>query len=372
MTPSRCGSNRSTSVLEGGALDLLRPLVADACQRCRIPKGEPFTPQGEHCVPHRVARRAADLLLGATVPITLGALDFTITPVLSFSTPFSATGSVTAKDTVGITQSAWAKAGFTYRLGGSPQGFYNQGCGSGIPSGSPFCTKLSKGPGATAGASLSVSAGLSLSLTAAIDYVGPDGPVMGPTIELAPTLAMTLQSATPVWSVGLDVPLDLGVVFTWNWGPIGINLSAMIKLYEWKVTIAHSIEVNTTSLPPPLTNTPYSATVKASGGATPYTWAVTKGSLPAGLSLDTSTGGISGTPTTTGTSSFTVTVTDSLGSTAQATLSLSVSTPAGVLTWSAPVSIDPSGYNLNSVSCPTATFCVAVDGYGNAVVGRKP
>jgi len=61
-TPSSCRVNRSTSVLEGGAFDLLRSLVADACQGCRIPKGEPFTPQGQHRVAHRIARRAADLL----------------------------------------------------------------------------------------------------------------------------------------------------------------------------------------------------------------------------------------------------------------------------------------------------------------------
>ncbi|WP_307872953.1 putative Ig domain-containing protein [Paractinoplanes ovalisporus] len=46
----------------------------------------------------------------------------------------------------------------------------------------------------------------------------------------------------------------------------------------------------------------------ASGGQTPYTWSAT--GLPAGLSIDPSTGTVSGTPTTTGTSTTKVTVTD--------------------------------------------------------------
>ena len=55
----------------------------------------------------------------------------------------------------------------------------------------------------------------------------------------------------------------------------------------------------------------YSQTLAATGGVTPYSWAVVSGSLPAGLSLNSSTGEISGTPTAYGTSNFTVEVTDS-------------------------------------------------------------
>jgi hypothetical protein len=54
----------------------------------------------------------------------------------------------------------------------------------------------------------------------------------------------------------------------------------------------------------------YSSLLQASGGTTPYTWSVSAGSLPAGLSLASSTGLISGTPTATGTTNFTVTVID--------------------------------------------------------------
>jgi hypothetical protein len=57
--------------------------------------------------------------------------------------------------------------------------------------------------------------------------------------------------------------------------------------------------------------TPYSVTLTATGGITPYGWSVTQGTLPAGLTLGATTGIISGTPTAAGSSSFTVTLTDS-------------------------------------------------------------
>ena len=55
----------------------------------------------------------------------------------------------------------------------------------------------------------------------------------------------------------------------------------------------------------------YSGTCSASGGTSPYTYSISAGALPAGLTINSSTGGISGTPTTEGSSSFTVEATDS-------------------------------------------------------------
>ena len=77
------------------------------------------------------------------------------------------------------------------------------------------------------------------------------------------------------------------------------------------ITISTALAITTTSLPGGSVNTLYSSTVKAGGGATPYTWKITSGSLPTGLSLNSTSGNISGTPTATGMSSFTIQVTDS-------------------------------------------------------------
>ncbi len=71
-----------------------------------------------------------------------------------------------------------------------------------------------------------------------------------------------------------------------------------------------------------VTQTYPSVTLSATGGKSPYTWAV--GSLPAGLSLNSGTGVISGTPTTEGTYSFTVTATDNGSRTASKTLSITI------------------------------------------------
>jgi hypothetical protein len=85
------------------------------------------------------------------------------------------------------------------------------------------------------------------------------------------------------------------------------------------------IAVTTTSLPAATLGTAYGRTLTATGGVKPYSWAVTAGSLPAGLTLNAGTGSITGTPTALGTGlSFTVQVTDSQGIAATKTLAMDV------------------------------------------------
>jgi hypothetical protein len=72
---------------------------------------------------------------------------------------------------------------------------------------------------------------------------------------------------------------------------------------------------------------PYSHTFPVTGLAPPFTFAILSGALPAGLSLDTATGIVSGTPSTETVSSFTVQVTDNAGTTAS--VACSIATTAG-------------------------------------------
>ena len=99
-----------------------------------------------------------------------------------------------------------------------------------------------------------------------------------------------------------------------------------------------SLLIAPTSAPPPLNITtttlssaqprlPYSATLSATGGQPPYTWALTAGVLPPGYQLS-SAGLITGTTTLSGNFSFTAQVTDSNQTTASKTLTLTVCNPA--------------------------------------------
>jgi Putative Ig domain len=71
----------------------------------------------------------------------------------------------------------------------------------------------------------------------------------------------------------------------------------------------------------------YAVGVFADGGTTPYKWTRTSGSLPPGLSLQSSPGRISGTPTTTGTYNFTLRVSDARGQTAGGAFSITINAP---------------------------------------------
>src|SRR6184192_3196882 len=132
----------------------------------------------------------------------------------------------------------------------------------------------------------------------------------------------------------------------------GDTASASLSISITAATLA----ISTTGLPGGTVTVPYSAQLNATGGIAPYTWALATGALPAGLTLSSS-GAISGTPTTAGTSSFTVQVTDASLLTAQQ--NLSISTAAG--TACAPTGsgvcyyVSPTGADSNS-GTSTAPF----------------
>jgi hypothetical protein len=75
----------------------------------------------------------------------------------------------------------------------------------------------------------------------------------------------------------------------------------------------------------------YSVALSVGGGTAPFTFSLSSGQLPPGLTLGTSNGSISGIPTTTGTYSFAVTATDVNRVTGSQTFSITVS-PAVVVT----------------------------------------
>ena len=91
----------------------------------------------------------------------------------------------------------------------------------------------------------------------------------------------------------------------------------------------------------------YNSALVANGGVAPYTFSIISGSLPPGLTLNTSTGAITGAPTTAGTYNFTAKVVDSKGNTATSNCSIVVSSPL-------------------ALTCPAGTGQVGI-GYSSAL-----
>lgn len=88
-----------------------------------------------------------------------------------------------------------------------------------------------------------------------------------------------------------------------------------------------TITLSPSTLPDGVVGTAYSQTISASPGGT-YTFTVSSGMLPDGLSLNPSTGAITGTPTTAGLFNFTITATDGNGCTGRRAYSIRISCPS--------------------------------------------
>jgi hypothetical protein len=138
-----------------------------------------------------------------------------------------------------------------------------------------------------------------------VQAIGGTPPYTWTIITGALPAGVTLNAATGVIS---GTPTGTG---TFNFtvkvtDPVSATATANLS-----IVVGSTLTITTTSLPGGSVGTAYSATLKATGGAQPYTWSVSGGTLPPGLTLNSSSGVISGTPTTTGTSNFTIQVTDS-------------------------------------------------------------
>ena len=121
------------------------------------------------------------------------------------------------------------------------------------------------------------------------------------------------------------------------------------------------LAVTTSSLPPGTVGAPYSAALAATGGAAPYTWSITSASPPAWLSLNPSTGALSGTPTTSGSQNVTFKVTDSDSISSSVTLPLTVFADPGVYVPLTPTRIcdtranNPSHLSGSAAQCSNGT-----------------
>ncbi len=108
----------------------------------------------------------------------------------------------------------------------------------------------------------------------------------------------------------------------------------------------------------------------ATGGTAPYTWALSSGTLPAGLTLNASTGAITGTPTAASTTSFTVQVTDSAKNTQTKNLGIVVnaaSQPLTITTTTLPAGTTGTAYSQTvAATGGTAPYKYALSSNSNS------
>jgi hypothetical protein len=112
--------------------------------------------------------------------------------------------------------------------------------------------------------------------------------------------------------------------------------------------VVSPLMITTSTLPNGTVAKTYSATLTASEGTSPYSWSVSVGTLPPGLTLSTE-GVISGTPATASTVSFTVLATDSAAppQTAAKTLTITIQSQVTITTSTPlPVAVVGAFYSL--------------------------
>src|SRR5208283_2933193 len=74
------------------------------------------------------------------------------------------------------------------------------------------------------------------------------------------------------------------------------SLAGITASQSFSVTISPALVITTTTLQDGTVGQPYSVPVNVTGGTSPYTWSIISGALPSCLSLNPSTGFVTGTP----------------------------------------------------------------------------
>jgi large repetitive protein len=113
---------------------------------------------------------------------------------------------------------------------------------------------------------------------------------------------------------------------------------------DFSLTVLPPLMATTTTLPRAILGGRYATILSAISGRPPYTWTLSDGSLPSGITLDP-TGFQFGSPMAAGLSSLTLTVTDSVGQTASLKATLTVATALAIATTNLPDALVQTPYS---------------------------
>jgi hypothetical protein len=105
-----------------------------------------------------------------------------------------------------------------------------------------------------------------------------------------------------------------------------------IATKELTLVVAAPVAASAPAAKPAEVGVPFTTTPTTTGGAAPFAWSVTAGSLPAGLTLNTATGAISGTPAAAGSFTVTLSVSEATASSATVPLALTVAPRLAIAT----------------------------------------
>jgi len=145
------------------------------------------------------------------------------------------------------------------------------------------------------------------------------GYVVTPYIGATAQPTQTFSAATTQTVTGLTA----GTAYTFTVAAVNQAGTGPASAASSPVTPNNSPSLNFPAPPAGQVGTAYSNQLTVTGGTSPFTWSVSAGALPAGLTLSSS-GLLSGTPTTVGSSTFTVQVVDGSGQSATESVTLVV------------------------------------------------
>ncbi len=171
---------------------------------------------------------------------------------------------------------------------------------------------------------------ISQAYSAALIVAGGTAPYLFQLASGALPPGLALAPGTGVIS---GTPTSIG---TFNFSVTVTDSSGLNHTQSYALPILDAFTNSTVTLPSGTVGAAYNATIVTSGGVAPVTFALGPEPLPAGLTLNTSTGAITGTPTTAGTSTFTITPTDAALRTAARTYTVTVSSAFTISTLTLP------------------------------------